>query len=201
MKSFTSCPKSLYGALLILTLLTGCASPTGRVSKYMSASVAAPATPPPGRTLVCIHRPKARQGYPLYTGLWDGTNFFSDLGNGHSVAYVCDPGKHFFINRSVEVVGVVQADLLPDKTYDLWIDTAGAFIASFKIRPLKPGDQEYPKLAKWLQTQLWVAPATGTSQFDYEQSTRAAEVAQIIQDFGYGSKKGRLQYLAPEDHR
>lgn len=96
---------------------------------------------------------------------------------------------------------MVEADLLPDKTYDLWINTAGAFIASFKIEPLKPGDKEYSKLSTWLQTQTWVAPATGSDKFEFEQSKRAKDVEHIIQDFVYGDKKDRLQHLAPEDHR
>jgi len=187
--------------ILAVAMLTGCGSPTGKISKYMNASIAPLSTPPPGKALVCIHRPKAGQGYPLYTGIWDGENFIADLGNGHSIAYVCEPGTPDFINFSVEVVGVVQANVLPDKTYDLWVDTAGAFIASFKIKPLKPGDNEYHNLPNWLKTQVWVTPATDSEEFAYEQSKRTKDVEQIIQDFVYGAKKNRLQYLAPEDHR
>ena len=43
------------------------------------------------------------------------------------------PGKHYFINCSAEVVGVVEAQLLPGRTYDLQVRTAGAFIASFNL--------------------------------------------------------------------
>jgi hypothetical protein len=185
--------------LLIALLLTGCASPYGKTSRLMQPAFAPAMLPPPGKTLVCIHRPRATQGYVLYTGIWDSTKLIADLGNGHSVAYVCEPGKHYFINRSAEVVGVVEADLLPDKTYDLCTHIAGAFVASFKLKPLKPGDKEYQKLPKLLATQMWVTPEPGAAG-DY-QSRKGKEVEHILQDFSSGDKNDRLQHLSAEDHR
>jgi len=185
--------------LLTAALLTGCASPYGKTSRLMQSASAPVAPPPAGKSLVCIHRPRSGQGYALYTGIWDGTKLIADLGNGHSVAYVCEPGKHYFINRSAEVVGVVEADLLPDKTYDLCTHIAGAFVASFKLKPLKPGDKDYQQLPKLLTTQIWVAPAPVAIE-DY-QSRKGKEVEQIIQDFVSGDKNDRLQHLSAEDHR
>lgn len=156
------------------------------------------ATPPAGKSLVLIHRPRAAQGYGLYTGVWDSTSFLADLGNGHSFAYVCEPGKHYFINRSVERVGVVESELLPNQTYDLRLITAGTFIASFQIEPMKRDDKLRAKLPKWENEHLWVA--RGTQAVDHEQ-LRKSEIELILHDFVSGEKQDRLRHLGPHDHR
>ena len=185
-------------AALGLCFLTGCASPYADPSRLMEAANLAPAAPPAGKSLVCIHRPRARQGYNLYTGVWDSTSFVADLGNGQSVAYVCDPGKHYFLNRSVELVAVVEADLQPGKTYDLWLDTAGAFIASFKLKPVTHCSPEQAKVATWTTENHWVE--RGTESVAYEQ-LRTPEVDTILHDFVGGPKQYRLQHLAADDCR
>jgi hypothetical protein len=187
---------SLFAAFVVL--LTGCAGPISKTSKMMQPVVVAPSVAPPGKSLVYIHRPRAYQGHPLYTGVWDSKTFVADLGNGHSVAYPCEPGQHYFINRSVELVGVVEAQLLPDKTYDLWVDTAGAFIASFKLKPVKPGSKQAALVPKWSKEHRWITP--GETAAEHEQD-KSADIDQIIQDFVLGKKRNRLQHLAPEDHR
>lgn len=164
----------------------------------MQASALTSEIPPAGKTLVCIHRPRARQGYGLYTGVWDSKSLIADLGNGHSVAYVCEPGKHYFISRSVELVAVVEADLLPDSTYDLWVDTAGAFIASFKLKPVTHDSKERSEVATWEKENHWVTP--GSSAAGYEQS-KSQEIELILHDFVDGEKKERLQHLSADDHR
>ena len=107
----------LCSLVLAGVLFSGCA-PMSKTSKYMAASLCAPASPPAGKALVCIHRPKAFWGNKLYTKIWDDTKFIADLGNGHSVAYVCEPGKHYFMNTSAQAEACVEAQLLPDKTYE-----------------------------------------------------------------------------------
>lgn len=178
-------------------LLAGCASPFSPPSALMQKTSAIVA-PPAGKSLVQIHRPRAAQGYKLYTGVWDRTNFLADLGNGHSLAYVCEPGRHYFINRSVERVGVVEADLSPDQTYALWIDTAGTFIASFQIEPLKRGDKRWDDASKWAKENIWVT--RGPAAAEHEQ-LRRPEIELIMQDFVNGEKKDRLRHLGPDDHQ
>jgi len=185
-------------AALGLCFLTGCASPYSDPSRLMQASTLAPAAPPADKSLVCIHRPRARQGYGLFTGVWDSTTLVADLGNGQSVAYVCDPGKHYFLNRSVELVAVVEADLLPGKTYHLRLDTAGAFIASFKLKPVTHGSPEQAMVATWDRENHWVTRGAEAAQ--YEQA-KTPDVAIILHDFVGGEKKGRLQHLAADDCR
>ena len=179
-------------------LASGCVGPVSRTSKWMQATYVSSSLPPSGKSLVCIHRPRAYQGNPLYTSVWDSKTFIADLGNGHSVAYACDPGKHYFINRSVEVTGVVEAQLLPGQTYDLWVATAGAFIASFKLEPVKPGSKQAALVSKWANENRWVTSGAGAEEY---QRSKDADMEKIIQDFVLGPKQGRVQHLAAEDHR
>jgi hypothetical protein len=179
-------------------LLAGCASPYSQPSKLMQPAGLASETPPPGKTLVCIHRPRAAQGYGLYTGVWDSKHLIADLGNGQSVAYVCDPGKHYFIDRSVELISVVEADLLPESTYDLWVDTAGTWIASFKLKPVTHGSKEQSRVAGWLKENHWVT--RGPAAIEHERE-RTPEIELILHDFVGGEKASRVQHLSTDDHR
>lgn len=183
---------------LAILLLTGCAGPIARPSAIMEKAPAKVEAPPSGKSLVMIQRPRNGQGYRLYTGVWDSNRFLADLGNGQSVAYACEPGKHYFINRSVERVGVVEANLLPDKTYDLRVDIAGAFIASFQLEPVKRGHKSFDKTGAWAKEHLWVT--RGPTATEHEKQ-RQKEIELILKDFVGGEKKDRLRQLAPEDHR
>jgi hypothetical protein len=195
-KSAFACVQSL-AAFAVLLFLAGCASPLSQPSELMQRATPV-ATPPAGKSLVLIHRPRAMQGYKLYTTVWDSTNLIADLGNGHSVAYVCDPGTHYFINRSVERVGVVEAQVLPNQSYHLRLDTAGAFIASFQLEPVKRGDDgTWKKIPEWTNEHIWVT--RGPAAANYERR-ELREVELIIQDFVHGQKKDRLRHLGPDDH-
>jgi hypothetical protein len=181
-----------------LTVLVGCAGPQAKPSDIMKVGSPPVLVPAVGKSLVLIHRPRAAQGYGLYTGIWEGTNFIADLGNGHSAAYLCDPGVHYFLNRSVERVGVVEAHLLPDHIYDLRLGTCGAWIASFQIEPVKKEDRMRAKLPQWTQEHLWVERNDQARKHELE---RTAEVELILKDFVSGAKNDRLRHLATEDHR
>jgi len=183
---------------LATVLFTGCAGPIAHCSHIMQKAPAAVTKPPSDKALVLIHRPRAYQGYALYTGVWDSKQFIADLGNGHSVAYECEPGTHYFINRSVERVGVIEAKLLPAQTYDLRLETAGAFIASFQIEPIKHDDRESKEVPKWEKENLWVTRAPAAAAHEQE---RQKEIELIINDFVSGEKKNRVRHLGPDDHR
>jgi hypothetical protein len=179
-------------------LLIGCAGPISKPSQLMQKTSALSGPAPAEKSLVIIHRPRAAQGYALYTGVWDSTNFIADLGNGHSVDYVCEPGPHYFINRSVERIGVVQAQLLPAQTYDLRVETAGAFIASFQLEPVKSHDKLSKEIPKWTKEHLWVT--RGPTAADHELA-KQKEIELIMKDFVSGPKKDRIRKLDAEDHR
>jgi hypothetical protein len=192
---FGLCSLVLAGALFC-----GCA-PINKTSKFMTVAMGAPTSPPAGKALVCIHRPKAFWGNKLYTKIWDGTNFIADLGNGHSVASVCEPGKHYFMNTSAQAEGCVETDLLPDKTYDLWTDTVTAtFIVSFKLKPLHQDDQARQQVAEWTKKNRWVEPGSRASGFGQNEKEQN-QIRQLIEDFTSGKRHDKLQHLAADDHR
>jgi len=191
---FGLCSLVLAGALF-----SGCAGHITKTSKYMTASLSAPASPPAGKALVCIHRPTAGMGWNLYTAIWEDTNFIADLGNGHSVACVCEPGKHYFMNLSVEETGCVEAQLLPDQIYDLRVQSGyGFWVASFKLKPLHQDGKTRQLVTKWTKRNHWVEAASPAAA--YEQANQD-KIRQLLEEFTSGKRQDKLQHLAPEDHR
>jgi hypothetical protein len=189
---FGLCSLVLAGALF-----SGCAW-KNETSKYMTASLNVPASPPAGKALVCIHRPSAPAGHSLYyAGIWDDMKFIADLGNANSVAYVCEPGRHYLLSLFPGETSCVEAQLLPDKTYDLWIDTAGVF-ATFKLKPLHQDDKTRRRVANWIQQDRWIEPASPAAA--YEQA-KQDKIRQLLEDFTSGKLQDKLQHLAPDDHR
>jgi hypothetical protein len=174
-------------------LLGGCAGPMSKTSKYMNTSFAPPASPPPGKVLVCIQRPKALLESKVYTAIWDGTNLIADLGNGHSVAYVCEPGQHYFMNLSADSPACVEAQLLPDKTYDLWIANI-----PIRLKPVHKNDMMQQQIADWTSKNHWVTPASSAA--GYEQK-KQEKIQQLLGEFTSGKRHDQLQQMAAEDHR
>jgi len=191
----------LFPLVLAGALLGGCAAPMSKTSKYMTVASNVPTAPPAGKALVCIHRPKAFWGHPLYTKIWDGTNFIADLGNCHSVAYVCEPGLHYFMNTSAQAEGCVEAQLLPDKTYDLRTETiTSTLIVSFKIKPIQQNAEERQQVAEWTRKNRWVEPGPRASAF-VQNEKEQNDIRQLIEDFTSGKRHDKLQHLAADDHR
>ena len=190
----------LCSLVLAGALFSGCASHPAKDAKNMAGPANAPTSPPPGKTLVCIHRPSEPIGYKMYsTSIWDGTNYLATLWNNHSIAYVCEPGTHYFMNLSVEITGCVEAQLLPDQIYDLWVDHyMGWWVHDFKIKPMHQDDRTRQRVAKWSTRHEWVQPApqgTGYEQKDLEKMQR------LLEEFSSGKRADRLQHLAADDHR
>jgi hypothetical protein len=182
--------------LLIATIPVSLAKKTYPVSRYMQLASPGFQPPPPGKTLVLIHRPAKKRGDILYARIWDSRHFIADLGNGHSAAYVCEPGKHYFISRSVERAGVIEAELLPDRVYVLRINTTVSMIASFQVEPVKAG--EHFGLAQCEEDNLWVTRSGEAAGYE---ASRQAEIDLILKDFVGGPKADRIRYLAPTDFR
>lgn len=178
----------------------GCGGLSHRVSNRMVREQPRPALSPPlGKSMVVIHRRSSSlaAGHGLYSGVWDSTNFIAEIGNLQSFAYVCEPGKHYFINRSVELVSVVEAQLLPDRTYNMWVEHGhGIGIASFKLRPVKQGDGLQRSMADWGAEHVWIKRAPTA---DLHQAQHISDVEGIIRDFVHGPKHDRVEYLNPED--
>src|SRR5437870_3838492 len=97
---------ALLSGLGIL-LGAGCVSrPIFRLSPMMQQAAVVPDLPPADKSLVYICRPRNVRGESRYSNIWDGNRFIGDLGSGHSTAYVCEPGKHNFVCRSIALVSV-----------------------------------------------------------------------------------------------
>lgn len=196
MNAKTACWGPVLLAVLGMMLAAGCATPIQKPSKRMQKVMTHAETPPLGKSLVIIHHP--REGYKDYTDVWDSTNFMADLGTGQSIAYVCEPGVHYFINRSPERAGVVEANLLPDKTYVLSVQQQFTFwISSFQIEPVKRGTEEWEKAPKWAKQNMW---ATNRPSADYEAQERP-KIEIILRDYVGGKKDDRLRHMGPDDHR
>jgi hypothetical protein len=184
----------LGSLLFAVALFSGCASADTETASPI------PAAPvPPGKARVCIHCPTTSVYMKLPTEVWDGTNFVVELGNGHSLAYDCAPGEHYFINLSVEITGCVEANLQAGQTYDLWVDTyRGMFVASKKIKPVHQDKKGQRLVAKWTRKDSWIDPTPLAAPAD---PGKLEKLQQLIQEFSSGSRREKLQHLAPEDHR
>ena len=105
------------------------------------------------------------------------------------------------MNTSAQAEGCVKAELLPDKTYDLWTDTiTSTFIVSFKIKPIHQDDQGRQQVVEWTKENRWVEPGSRASAFGQNEKEQN-EIRQLIEDFASGKRHDKLQYLAPDDHR
>jgi hypothetical protein len=183
-----------FSLLIAGMLFSGCAM-TNKISKYMTVTSPPPASPPAGKALVCIHRPSAAGGNSLYYfGIWVDGKFIADIGNGNSVAYVCEPGKHYFLSLFPSVASCVESQLLPDKTYDLLAER----IWTCRLQPLHQNDKTRRQVAKWSKKNRWIEPAATAAA--YEQGKKET-AQQFLEEFISGKRHDKLQHLAPEDHR
>jgi hypothetical protein len=185
-RCFGLCSLVLAGAFF-----SGCAGPLKKPSNYMTASLNTPTARPAGKVLVYIHRPRNFLGCAMYAAIWEDTKFVGDLGNGNSLACVCEPGKHYFTSTSLGPAACVEAELLPDQTYDLWVDQQ-------QIKPLKQDSESRQRVAEWTQRNRWVQPAPSAAA--YEQAKKD-NIQQFIDSFATGKRQKELQHLAADDHR
>jgi hypothetical protein len=188
----------MISVLAGLVFWTGCAGPTSKPTKYARLDPAPIKTPPPGKCLVCIHRPKARQAQWVKTGLWDGGTLIGNIGSGNSIAYVCDPGQHYFLSRSFEQNGAVEGTLQAEQIYDLWIDPGAYFAPTPKIKPVKPGSKQRTEVPRWMTEHRWVTRDESAAEHERQDSEA---VKKLIQEFVSGRENYQLGHLAAEDHR
>ena len=170
---------------------------TDKPANRMTRDLSVPTSPPAGKTLVCFHRPYNKRGRWVTTGLWDGASFVGTVGTGHSIAYVCDPGQHYFSSRSAGPVGVVEAQLLPDKTYDLCVYVEG-MANIMRVVPVKDIDRTQNRVATWSRENLWVKRDAAAAEFEQQNAQRVKEV---LREYVEGNKTNRLAHLAASDHR
>jgi len=210
----------LFGHLWVV----GCAGPMSAPSALMVKAARPASAPPADKTLVCIHRPWKKQqpalyealigmawasdtdpvdekGHTRYTSIWDGGHLIADLGNGNSAAYVCDPGTRYFINQSSLGNGVVEANLLPGQTYDLWVNVDSGFLfvrPSILLEPVKSDSKERALIPKWERKNHWVERGPAAAG---EEQLRHVKIDLILHEYISGDHTNRLLHLATWDHR
>src|SRR2546422_171951 len=95
-------------------------------------------------------------------------------------------------NRSLmPKAGVVEARLLPDRTYDLVVKVQFTYwwLSSFQIEPVKRGTGDWENAAKWARQNRWV---TSRPAAIYEAQERP-KIELILRDFVGGEKQDRLR--------
>lgn len=141
----------------LILLLAACKGPVTEPGDYMMEIQTCPTVAAADKALVFVHRPRAYQGHPLYLGVWLNKELLATLGNGHTTFVELDPGAHTFIGRSVEVKTVIHANLEAGKIYDLRSNAAGAWIASFRLKPIDGDDETWEDLPVWTEEHRFVA--------------------------------------------
>lgn len=183
-------------AVVILVALAACQS-ADRPSDRMEALQVPPAAPPPGKTLVVVHREKIYAGAEqTYMRIWDGDALAGELGAGQACYHVCAPGKHYIVSEHGSGVSVVEASFFPDQVYDFCIKKERGWSDPLLLMvPVLPGSVESFQVLHWIEELQPVAAAGDAAPED------PARVREIVEKFTTGSKRGRLQSMAATDHR
>ena len=185
-----------FPVLVGLVVLAACKS-TDRPSDRMEALQEAPAAPPPGKTLVVVHRDKIYAGaQQTYVRIWDGDALVGDLGAGQACHHVCEPGKHYIVSEHGSGVSVVEATFFPDQVYDFCIRKERGWSDPLLLMvPVLPGSVESFQVLHWIGELQPVAAAGAAAPEDRER------VRAIIEEFTTGLKRGRRLSMAATDHR
>jgi hypothetical protein len=128
----------MFGLLLTMVLVQGCASSSPKRSKADNAAMPDFAMPSPGKSKVIFIRPNSNGGIDV--GVHDGEQLAAKLSGKTYGVYECDPGQHLF-SGSFGNVAILEATLLPDRIYYvkavLVVQTWGP--AWVKLSPIHPG--------------------------------------------------------------
>ena len=170
-------------------------------SSLVQPVASVPDRAPPGKALVFFHRVFRFLGQESSVTVWDGAAFLGELESGHGCFRVCEPGRHYFVSRSSGRVGVLEADLLAGKIYDITFELKSGFdTVDSCISPIVKGDERRSDVPKFLAELSYFEPKPNRYVRDYETAQRP-ETLNIIEDFTTGEKRERLQQLAADDHR
>jgi len=202
---------------LICASLTGCA-PFPFYSKNAIHSQRLD-TPPPGKALVNFHMPSEWGGKVTVPIFKDDGELIGALIGGSEFQYACDPGSQVFIgfadtpqqfkglvNEPGDVVGsiaVLQADVSPDKIYDVVIDISmGWSMPAIYLSPVTKGSDRRQELPKFEKRERKVSSGLLKSE-SYEQYSEkeSIRIAGIKRDFVSGVKNDRLRHLNADDCR
>jgi hypothetical protein len=190
--------RSLFCLFAIIALFVcGCASvpSTSKVVERINQ-------PPPGKALVNFHRPSSF-GKPVAYPIFDTNGkMLTDMRGASLTQVVLDPGQATFIGWA-EHVSIVQADLAPDKIYDIMVDVAPGWVtANIFLSPMTKNDARRSKLVDFSRREKWTIAINPNSPrvAEYEASQHA-RVEQIKKDFLNGEKSDRVKVLSKDDCR
>ncbi len=193
------CSRPVLALVALLALLSvGCKGPVGKTSRYARQATSVPDAPPEGKSLVFIHRPRKNSGHFLYANIWDGKRFIADVGNGHTSYYVCDPGEHYFILRSVENTSTIRGDLEAGGVYDFVVRPAFSWIVvSFKMDPIGADSGFRDDVEGWMQEHLMHEPIEPVGDALEFQTSKAQDTETLIGR--YDQEDGKR--IGPGDER
>jgi hypothetical protein len=157
--------------------------------------------PPVGKALVNFHRPTGFGGAVLYPIFFGDGSFIGELPGESIIQYVCDPGKCHFIGW-MEHVSVVEAEVAPDKVYDLMIDVQMGWVkGNMNMVGLTRNDPRRAKLPAFEKREKNIlATQRAPYVIQYEQRSQA-RIQEIKRDFLGGGKSARVEQLKPDDCR
>lgn len=192
-------PKLALFAVPLLALFS-CTAPQQDPGDFMMLAESCPTEAPADQALVFIHRPREMQGHGLYYTIWLNNELIADIGNGQTAYVLLEPGEYRFVGRSTEVKNVVHAELLAGEIYDLVTDTAGFWVASFRLKPMGKDDELREELPTWKEEHFVVTMLEPPSEelLEYIDDTRP-KVAVILEEAGQGELE--TFELGPDDHR
>lgn len=199
----------LIGIALVSLMFVGCMTPN-IASLPKSQRLTAP---PPGKALVNFH--STYDGwYPYQIYDQEGRNI-CEMPGWSQFQYVCSPGEHVFMGWA-DWVTVVEANLAPDKVYDIMVDrpSLGMMKPGIVMNPVLKDDPRRLAMAEFedrivsQRKNLRVRLIPAYPFTDYPNSAAAYEkreagrIAEIKRDFLNGGEKAdRVKLLGPDDCR
>jgi len=187
-----------------LTFLLGivaCGHAAKEPSPLVQPVARVPDRAPAGLALVVFHRAARGSGHRFPVTVWDGPVFLGELESGHGCFRACQPGQHYFVSRSQARVGVIEANLLPGKVYDIMFERKwGWDTVDSVVSPVSKDDKRRSDIPTMLAELSYYEPKPEDYVREYETAQRP-EVLRIIEEFTKGEKRYRLQRLEADDHR
>jgi len=183
-------------AVGMLAMVAGC---FGIVNEsYMNESSAA-AQPSPGKAMVKVVR-MGGSGLPGTVGVWDREKMVGRSEVGTVIVYECDPGEHLFIASARGGMGLVKANLLPDKTYDIVVELKQGTFSGPKARlyASKPTNNFSKMTGVFDRLRHVVANPNVTAQT--EEANRPG-IQAFLAKYESGRHVGLVDELGPNDHR
>lgn len=194
----------------LLFLASGCAStPQYKLFDCMQRVDGPPAQPPPGKSLVVFHRVSNMTASGLYFHIWEGKRFVGITRGKQGLAYVCEPGEHFFVGRCQqnghwgavefgEKTTAFSATLLPNQVYDVLCLAHNAIVVHYlSFQPIQAGDIRRRKaIPKWTRSQRWMDASQPSDPLLTELNVYLSQTLQKAREHA-----ATYPVMAPEDHR